>query len=94
MTYRFIGIDHLVGPQRLNEYGQTVDLADEQAREAVLGGCPLIPQAEFAAIFTPEEQAQYRHPGPRQFAPEEMQSKFHAARLALHKYRESLKGDQ
>lgn len=90
-TYRFIGIDHLIADLRLNEYGQAVELPDDVARIAVLGRCPLLPDAEFQACgLTPEELELYRHPGPRDSAPESTQAKFLSARMALHKYRESL----
>ncbi len=91
-TYRFLGIDHLIGGERLQEYGATIELSDEDAASHVLGSCPLIPESDWQALgITDAEQERYSYPGPRNSAPTEFLAKMKAGRDALHAFRESLK---
>lgn len=92
MNYRFIGLSsEIAGVAALRLYGQSVELPDGVARDAITGGCALIPDRDFTELgFTPEELSIYQHPGPRQNASPEFQAKHRQALLALHNLREQL----
>jgi len=71
MTYRFCGAFSEVGSTRLERLGQSVDFTQEQADEAILGGCILLTEEQYASIgFTPEEQKRYAYIGSRLSAPQ------------------------
>ena len=58
MTYQFVGsgesqilrvVDgRVVGSEVLSEYGQRIELDDDQALNAIAGGCALVPEGEFS----------------------------------------------
>jgi len=51
MTFRFLGSESLVGDSiRLNRFGQSVELTELQAANAILGGCALVDDETFCQI--------------------------------------------
>lgn len=55
-TYRFVGAMSAVGNVELKRFGQTIELTKEEAANAILGGCAIIPESEFQSLgFHPQE---------------------------------------
>lgn len=95
MTYRFLGTESDVGSIALRFFGQQVQMDEQTARDAVLGGCAIIPEEDFAKCgFTAAELRDYANPGPRSAAPAEFQAKYRAALTKLHEVRTELEGAQ
>lgn len=71
MTYVFLGTESDIGPIALRYFGQRVELPEERDAndkratfaECLLGGCDLIPLADFEAFdFTDQELMRFRYP--------------------------------
>lgn len=93
MTYRFLGTHAHIGEIELISFGQTVELSDELAADAVRGGCTLEPASDFEARFSKEEMAApyFRMVGLHESnAPQSFRDKKRAALLACHAWREKL----
>lgn len=89
MKYVYIGTESDIGAIQLRSFGQHVELDPETAREAIAGGCPILPVEEFDAIgFDAEEIKAFAKPGPRAGAPDAFHEKHHAAMLRVHAIRE------
>lgn len=92
MTFCFLGTEAIVSGQRLERFGQNIDLPANEGAAAIAGNAVLLPKAQFEACgFTPEELERYAFPGPRSNATSEFAEKWKNARLALHELREKLK---
>jgi len=92
--YRFVGdcADIYNPPYNFRRFGQKAELDDALARQVVVGGVQLIPEAEFASAgFTDEELAKYPSAVSHMTATDEFKRKKKAALGALHEYRESLR---
>jgi hypothetical protein len=89
MTYYFVGSNSDIGDLiRLTRFGQAVELSDEQAREAVLGGCALVPEAEWDEIgFDRPELERFASVASHERAPAAFIEKKKAALLAVHNLR-------
>jgi hypothetical protein len=96
MTFRFLGAESLVGDSiRLNRFGQSVDLTQPQAANAILGGCPLVDDETFCQIgFTKEDLERFASSGSHGRAPAEFQEKKKAALLTAHALRERLESGE
>lgn len=95
MTYRFLGTHSDAGPIALRFFGQQIQMDDATAKDAVLGGCAIIPESDFQACgFTAEELRAYANPGPRSAAPSEFQSKVKAALVKHHDWRTMLESTE
>ena len=94
MTYRFVGSNSDIGDSiRLIRFGQSVELSDEQARNAVLGGCALVPDEAFTEIgFTNAELTSFASVGSHERAPADFLDRKKRALLAAHELRERLEG--
>lgn len=81
MTFVFCGSQSVIGGVvELKAFGQRVDLEEGIARDAIIGGCPLLPVEEFDAIgFTDAELKRFGDVHARAAAPAEFVEK---ARLA------------
>ena len=92
MTFRFLGAESLVGDSiRLNRFGQSVELAEPQAVNAILGGCALVDDEAFCQIgFAKEDLERFASSGSHGRAPAEFLEKKKAALLAAHALRERL----
>lgn len=89
-TYRFVGAESTVGDVQLKRFGQKIELTEEEAHNAILGGAAVIPDAEFEALgFTDQELAKFPHVGQQVLAPVAFKDKKHKAhdmfRSALHR---------
>jgi hypothetical protein len=96
MTFRFVGNASDIGEGiRLTNFGQAVELSDELAREAALGGCALVPDAEFQAIgFTDKELVAYASAGSHERAPADFLEKKKSALIAAHELRVRIEGGE
>lgn len=96
MKMVFLGTETDIGGYpALRNFGQVIELPDQLAKEAVLGGAALIPVDQFDAVgFTEQELRKFATPGARRQATEEFAHKQHAALLALHEYREGLEKEE
>ena len=92
MTYRFLGSASDIGESiRLSRFGQSVELPDELARVAVLGGCALLPESEFLSVgFTTRELESFGSVASHERAPAEFLDKKRRALVAAHEWREQL----
>ena len=65
MMLRFLGSESLVGDSiRLNRFGQSVELTEPQAANAILGGCPLVDDETFCQIgFAKEDLKKFASSG-------------------------------
>ena len=92
MTFRFLGSESLVGDSiRLNRFGQSVELTESQAANAILGGCALVDDETFCQIgFAREDVERYASSGSHGRAPAEFIVKKRSALLAAHALRERL----
>lgn len=92
MIYRFVGTFADLGDNRmLNRFGDSVELTDEEAANAISQRVAIIPDATFQQLsFTPAELQNYGYP--EASVPDD--HPFHAKRkkawLAVHELRESL----
>lgn len=70
-TYIFVGgSDSMCGGTAMKTFGQAIDLTQEQADQAMRGGCALLPADQFKALgFTPEELKKYPTAGFQSNAP-------------------------
>jgi len=96
MTYYFVGSNSDIGESiRLIRFGQAVELSDELAREAVLGGCALVADADFQEIgFTLKELETFGSVGSHERAPAEFIEKKKRALVAVHNLRARFEGAQ
>jgi hypothetical protein len=96
MIYNFVGSNSDIGESiRLTRFGQAVELSDELAREALLGGCALVAAADFQEIgFTPKELETFSSPGSHERAPVEFIEKKRQALIAVHNLRARFEGAQ
>ena len=96
MTFRFLGSESLVGDSiRLNRFGQSVELTELQAANAILGGCALVDDETFCQIgFAREDVERYASSGSHGRAPAEFQEKKKAALLTAHALRERLESGE
>jgi hypothetical protein len=91
LVYRNVGDYSEVCGHKLNRFGQSVDLTDEQADEAIVGGAELLPEADFNDCgFTADELKKYPNPLKRMKAPEEFIEKYREARAKVAARREEL----
>ena len=91
MTYRSLSYDSDIHGHHLDTYGQTVELTEQEFREAIAGHAPLLPESDFAAIgFTSAELAAGSTLGGLADAPPSFHAK-HA--LALTRVREIAAND-
>ena len=92
MTFRFLGAESLLGDSiRLNRFGQSVELTEPQAANAILGGCPLVDDETFCQIgFAREDVERFASSGSHGRAPAEFIVKKRSALLAAHALRERL----
>lgn len=75
-TYQFVGASCTVSGTVLNRLGHAIDMDPNTASAAILGGCAIIPSADFAAAkFTPEELKAYPTPATWVSAPPEFMAK-------------------
>jgi len=76
-----------------NRFGQSVELTELQAANAILGGCPLVDDETFLPIgFAREDVERYASSGSHGRAPAEFIVKKRAALLAAHALRERWSG--
>ena len=96
MTFRFLGSESLVGDSiRLNRFGQSVELTESQAANAILGGCPLVDDETFGQIgFAREDVERLVSSGSHGRAPAEFLEKKKDALLAAHALRERLESGE
>ena len=91
MIYRFLGTSsEIYGVVELRQFGQSVELPDALAGDAIIGNCPLIPAATFDGIFTADDARRYASPAARMDAPKEFADKLKGALVALHDFRVGL----
>lgn len=88
MTYLFLGTVSRIGEITLNDFGQSVELDQATAMEAIRGKCALLPLAD--SEFTPEELKQYNTVGSHRDAPPEFLAKVRQAHIKVHEIREQL----
>lgn len=82
VKYVYVGSKSRVGRRRFNRIGQPANLPPELIKDAILGGCPLIPKDKFDAIgFTPDELRAFGPYEKRMTAPAEFHSKLYGAGL-------------
>jgi len=95
MRFCFLGSESIIGESvKLDRFGQTIELAEPEAANAILGGCPLLDGAAFDAIgFTSAELDQFRSVGSHGRAPAGFLEKKKTALIAAHELRERLKND-
>jgi hypothetical protein len=92
--YRFVGdnADVYTPSYALRRFGQKADMDDALAKQVILNGVQLIPEAEFEAIgFSDDEIAKYPSAISHMSAPDEFKRKKKTALIALHEFREALK---
>ena len=96
MTFRFLGSESLVGDSiRLNRFGQSVELTELQAANAILGGCALVDDETFGQIgFAREDVERFASSGSHGRAPAEFLEKKKDALLAAHALRERLESGE
>ena len=96
MTFRFLGAESLLGDSiRLNRFGQSVELTESQAANAILGGCPLVDDETFCQIgFAKEDVERFASSGSHGRAPAEFLEKKKAALFAAHALRERLESGE
>jgi hypothetical protein len=92
--FRFFGTEStLPGGKALTQYGQVVDMVEEEAN-ALIAAFPsglLLPEDLWEKIgITAEELAEYPSVTIHGAAPEAFLAKTRAVRVAFHEYRESL----
>lgn len=89
MIYRFVGTSsEITGVVELRQFGQSVDLTDALAADAIAGNCPIIPAETFDGIFTADDVRLYSSPASRMDAPPAFTAKLKRALIALHDLRE------
>jgi hypothetical protein len=86
MTFRFLGSESLIGDSiRLNRWGQSVDLSEPQAVNAILGGCALLDAETFDALgFEKQDLDKFAGIASHGRAPAEFLEKKKAALVAAH----------
>lgn len=79
--YIFVGgSDSMCGGTAMKSFGQAIELTEEQAEEAMRGGCALLPADQFNSIgFTPDELKKYPTAGYQINAPKPFLEKRQAA---------------
>lgn len=88
MLFKFIGSESDIGGIHLDTFGQTVELSEELSKDAVAGGCTILPVAVFDGIFTdPAEILKYPNPSSRNDAPDEFKQKIREALIEFNKLR-------
>jgi hypothetical protein len=91
MIYVFCGSapSQMRGVFEMKAFGQQIELTDDQARDASIGGSAICPEDEFDRLgFTAEELRKYGPFGTHPNAPAEWQEKRRAALVACHMFRE------
>lgn len=91
--YVFVGSlpSHMMGVVSFRQFGQAVELEDQQARDLVLGGSAIAPADDFAAIgFTEKELAKFGAFGAHANAPQEFVQKQKLALQASEQFRASV----
>jgi hypothetical protein len=86
--YRFLGLDSNVGPKRLKQFGEQVELSPEVAAVVMSKNahCPMLPEEEFwAQGFTEDELRKYAQPWTHNTADPAFLAK---KRAALQRYAE------
>jgi hypothetical protein len=96
MMLRFLGSESLVGDSiRLNRFGQSVELTELQAANAILGGCALVDDETFGQIgFVKEDVERFASSGSHGRAPAEFLEKKKDALLAAQALRERLESGE
>jgi len=95
MILRFIGTEAEVHNTGLTMFGQSVDVPDAEAKAAIAGNLPALPESDFTACgFTKEELEQCRFPAGRVNCSKEFSGKWQAARERLHELRESYRAER
>lgn len=91
MKLRFLGSECSIGDYpRLESFGQTIELDEALAADAIRGGAALLPDAQFDALgFTDSELSDYGISASHQFAPAEFLAKKRAGLIAIHEIREN-----
>lgn len=81
MTFVFCGSQSVIGGVvELKAFGQRVELEESIARDAIVGGCSLLPAEEFDAIgFTDAELKRFGDVHARASAPAEFVDKMRLA---------------
>jgi len=89
---RFLGSESLVGDSiRLNRFGQSVELTELQAANAILGGCALLDVETFDALgFEKQDLDKFAGVASHGRASAEFLEKKRAALVAAHALRERL----
>jgi len=78
--YHFVGTYTEIGERRLTKFGEEILLSDEEARNAIAGGAPLVEASAFEKLgFTEQELVTYAYPGARIDAPESFIEKMRKA---------------
>lgn len=87
--YCFVGAESEIGGvAKLSRIGQTIALSDDAARNAIVGGCAIIPQESFNEIgFTQEELKKYGTQSGRIDAPEDFNAKVALGLELFHRIR-------
>lgn len=92
MIYRFLGSESEIhGVAKLTRVGQSIQLEASVAREAITGGCSLLPEVEFDALgFTDEELREFGGTYGRAAAPPEFIAKLRAGWVRVAELRAEL----
>ena len=92
MTFRFLGSESLIGDSiKLNRWGQSIDLSEPQAVNAILGGCTLLDGAAFDALgFEKQDLDKFAGVASHGRASAEFLEKKKAALTAAHELRERI----
>jgi hypothetical protein len=90
-VYHFVGSECELGVTKLSRLGQQVTLADDVAKNAVLGNAQLLPDAKFEGVgFTEQELSLYPFTGQQAAAPEVFKAKLKAAWVAVAEHKAEL----
>lgn len=78
--YRFAGTKSQIGDRELTKLGEEIMLTASEARNAIEGHCPLVPDAAFRSVgFTDDELRRYATPGGRADMPPAVEAKLRQA---------------
>lgn len=94
MTVRFLGtLSEITGVGKLTALGQSVEVSEEMLRDAILGGCALLPDEEFEALgFSVDELKRYGDAYGRDNAPAEFWDKLRAGWVRVAEMRADFEG--
>jgi hypothetical protein len=92
MIFRFLGSESSIGDDiELKTFAQSIELSDELAKLAILGGCALLDETAFDQIgFDKADLEKFYSVGEHARAPAEFLEKKKAALIAAHDLRERL----